>query len=364
MKKFFSTVAFLLIISLIFGSVLTSCQSTPKEAVYVYNYGEYIDPDLISQFERETGIKVYYDMYESPEDLYTQLKVSSVQYDCACTSDYMVEKMISEDMLSPIDWSKISTKDNIGATYYKYAETYDKGNKYSIPYFFGTLGLLCNKDMLKEKGLEVPESWADLWKEEYKGEIIMINSMRDAFAVAFEKNGFSLNTKDEAEIKKAAEDLIAQKPLVNSYVQDQTKDKLMAGEASIGVIYSGDAAFAKTEMAGEVDFTYVTPKEGTNLWIDAWFIPKNARNIENAHKWLDFLGRADVAAKNFDFIQYSIVNNASKDLINKELIADKEVFIDLDDETTTKGVKFDVYVSLGADVDRIYDEYWKKVLSN
>ncbi len=364
MKKRLSSISFLLVSCFLLLGVLTSCQSKPVEVVYVYNYGEYIDLELISQFEKETGIKVVYDMYESPEDLYTLLKAGGVQYDCACTSDYMVEKMINEDMLQPLDKSKISTKDNIGSTYYKYAEIYDKGNLYSIPYFFGTVGLLCNKDMLKEKGLPVPTSWADLWKEEYKGEIIMINSMRDAFSAAFLKNGFPVNSKNEEEIKKAAEDLIKQKPLVNSYAQDQTKDKLMAGEASIGVIYSGDAAFAKTEMAGEIDFTYVTPKEGTNLWIDAWFIPKNAKNVENAHKWLDFLGRADVAAKNFDYIQYSIVNTASKDLINKDLIADKEVFIDLDDEETTKGVKFEVYVSLGSDVDRIYDEYWKKVLSN
>ena len=361
--KIKSFVSLLLIVCLVSQGLLSSCSKEVKDAVYVYNYGEYIDPSVIDQFEKETGIKVYYDMYESPEDLYTQLKAGGVQYDCACTSDYMIEKMINEGMLSPLDKSKISTWENIGKTYYKYAEVYDKGNAYSIPYFFGTVGLLCNKDMLKEKGLSVPTSWADLWDSKYKNEIIMINSMRDAFAVAFFKNGFSLNTKNEAEIKKASEDLIEQKPLINSYAQDQTKDKLMAGEASIGVIYSGDAAFAKTEMAGEIDFTYVTPKEGTNLWIDAWFIPQNAKNVSNAHKWLDFLGRPDIAAKNFDYIQYSIVNIPSKDLVNKDLIKDKEVFIDLDDAETTKNTKYEVYVSLGSEVDKIYDEYWKKVLS-
>ncbi len=321
--------------------------------VYVYNWGEYIDPDTITMFEEETGIKVVYDEFETNEIMYPKIESGASAYDVVCPSDYMIQKMIDNDLLATLDFDKMpNAKANIGSQYYDQAKEFDPNNAYAVPYCFGTVGILYNKTMVDEP----VDSWSILWDEKYKDSILMQDSVRDAFMVALKKNGFSANTLDETELQKAKDDLITQKPLVQAYVVDQVRDKMIGNEAALGVIYSGEAIYTQRENP---DLEYVIPKEGTNVWIDCWVIPKNCPNKENAEKFIDFMCRGDVALKNFEYITYSTPNDAAKELITDDAIRNSEVaFPDL-----TKYQNMETFTYLGEDGDALYNSLWEEVKS-
>ena len=223
MKKFIA----LLLCGILTATALTGCGSSSAGGengeVIVYNWGEYIDPDTITMFEKETGIKVVYDEFETNEIMYPKVEAGSSAYDVVCPSDYMVQKMIENDLIQELDYDKIpNAKENIGAEYYEQAAAYDPGNKYCVPYCWGTVGIIYNKTLVDTP----PTKWADLWDEKYSDEILMMDSIKDCFMVALKKNGFSSNSLDESELQIATEDLIAQKPLVQAYVVDQVRDKM------------------------------------------------------------------------------------------------------------------------------------------
>ena len=244
-----------------------------------------------------------------------------------------------------------NAKANIGQQYYDQASDFDQDNKYCVPYCWGTVGILYNKTMVDD----VVDSWDILWDEKYAGQILMQDSVRDAFMIALLKNGFSLNTLNPDEIRIATDDLIAQKPLVQAYVIDQVRDKMIGEEAAIGVIYSGEAIYTARENPNLV---YVVPKEGTNVWIDAWVITKGSKNVENAEKWIDFMCRADIALKNFEYITYSTPNVAAQELIEDEDIKNSPVaFPDLS-TFFTESYKF-----LGEAGDKLYNNAWMEVKS-
>ena len=322
----------------------------------VYNWGEYIDPEVITMFEQETGIRVNYDMFETNEEMYPRIEKSAASYDCICPSEYMIEKMIKNDLLQEVDKSSMKYYNNLNKEKLAMMDQVDNGNKYAVPYMCGTVGILYNKTLLDEKKLPYPETWADLFKEEYKDEILMQNSVRDAFMVALKKNGYSMNSTDANELDKATDDLVAQKPLVQAYVVDQVRDKMIAGEAAIGVIYSGEVIYIKTEAADNgYEYKYVLPKEGTNVWIDGWVIPKNAKNVENANKWIDFMCREDVAKMNAEFITYESPNDAANKIINSDYKLEGDIIVDY-----TKNNN-EVFKYLGDEVDDMYNERWKKI---
>ena len=209
---------------------------------------------------------------------------------------------------------------------------------------------------------DVPTKWADLWDEKFKGEILMQDSVRDAFMVALKSLGYSMNTTNESELQEAKDLLISQKPLIQAYVVDQVRDKMIGGEAAIGVIYSGEMLYIQEEVADlglDYDLEYVLPEEGTNVWIDSWVIPKNAKNKENAEKWIDFLCRPDIAKMNFEYITYATPNKGAFDLLDEEMQNNKAVFPDIDSLDNSE-----VYQYLGDDVDSIYNNLWKEVKSN
>ena len=199
--------------------------------VVVYNWGEYLDPDLIDQFEEDTGIKVIYEEYETNEIMYPKVVAGAATYDVICPSDYMVSKMIANDLLQPINFDHIPNIKNIGKTYMEQADGFDPGNKYAVPYVWGTIGILYNKSMIEEG--DVVDSWEILWDEKYKDSILMQDSIRDCFMVPQKILGYDMNTVDEEEIKECAQLLIDQKPLVQAYVVDQARDKMIAGEAAL-----------------------------------------------------------------------------------------------------------------------------------
>lgn len=330
--------------------------------LYVYNWGEYIDEDVIDQFEEETGIKVIYDMFETNEEMYPVIEAGGVNYDVVCPSDYMIQKMRENDLLAEINFDNVPNLDQIDPTYLEMSKSFDPENKYSVPYTWGTVGILYNTKRLEELGMDVPTKWSDLWDERLDGEILMQDSVRDAFMVALKKDGYSMNSDNEDELQQAKQDLIDQKPLVQAYVIDQVRDKMIGGEAAIGVIYSGEMLYIQNEVKDlglDYDLKYVIPDEGTNLWIDSWVIPKNAKNKENAEKWIDFLCRPEIAKQNFDYITYSTPNKGAFDLLDEEIQNNKALFPDIDSLKDSE-----VYEYLGDEVDAVYNELWKEVKSN
>ncbi|MBP3239314.1 MAG: ABC transporter substrate-binding protein [Oribacterium sp.] len=335
---------------------------TPLEnTLYVYNAGEYIDPELIDMFEEETGINVVYDVFETLEEMYPVIEAGGVIYDCVCPSDYMIEKMIHNNLLQEINYDNIPNIKYIGEDYLKMASEFDPGNKYSVPYTWGTVGILYNTRMLDELGVPYPTKWSDLWNPALKNEILMQDSVRDAFMVALKKNGYSCNTENPEELDTAMKDLINQKPIVQAYVIDQVRDKMIGEEAAVGVIYSGEILYVQDELDGtDVNVEYAIPEEGTNLWIDAWVIPKNARNKEYAEKWINFLCRPDVAAKNFEYITYPTPNTGALELLDKEYLENKAVFPDTKELLKTS----EFYHYLGPEGDSLYNNRWKTVKSS
>lgn len=337
--------------------MLTGCGSQSEPAngeVIVYNWGEYIDPEVLTMFEEETGIRVIYDEFETNEIMYPKIEAGASAYDVVCPSDYMIQKMIENDLLAELNFDNIPlAKENIGAQYYEQAREFDLENRYSVPYCWGTVGLLYNKTMVTEP----VDSWSILWDEQYSDNILMQDSVRDAFMVALKLNGASMNSTDPAELEAARDLLIAQKPLTQAYVIDQVRDKMIGGEAAIGVIYSGEAIYTQRENP---DLEYVIPKEGTNVWLDCWVIPKNAPNKENAEKFINFLCRDDIALMNFEYITYSTPNDAARALIEDEEIRNSQIAF----PTLSDYEGLETFQYLGEEADALYNELWKEIKSN
>ena len=301
-------------------------------------------------------------MFETNEEMYPVIEAGGVNYDVVCPSDYMIQKMRENDLLAEINFDNVPNLDQIDPTYLEMSKSFDPENKYSVPYTWGTVGILYNTKKLEELGMDVPTKWSDLWDERLDGEILMQDSVRDAFMVALKKDGYSMNSDNEDELQQAKQDLIDQKPLVQAYVIDQVRDKMIGGEAAISVIYSGEMLYIQNEVKDlglDYDLKYVIPEEGTNLWIDSWVIPKNAKNKENAEKWIDFLCRPEIAKQNFDYITYSTPNKGAFDLLDEEIQNNKALFPDIDSLKDSE-----VFEYLGDEVDAVYNELWKEVKSN
>ena len=338
---------------LVIGYNRTKPVSTDK--LNIYNWGEYLEPELIEKFEEETGIEVTYDEFETNESMYPIIAKGAANYDLVCPSDYMIQKMADEGLLENINWKNIPNADNIDEEYWEFARAYDEGNSYSMPYLWGTVGILYNKKMVKE----TIDSWGVLWDTKYQDNILMQKSVRDAFGVALKYLGYSLNSTDENELEQAKQKLLEQKDsgVVQAYVVDEVRDKMIAGEAAIGVIYSGEAL---TCQESNPDLEFVIPKEGSNLWMDSWVIPKGAENKENAEKFLNFLSRPEVMKRNFDYITYSIPSSAGRALIEEKEYRESEIaFPDLKSLTNCE-----VFTYLGEEADERYNRKWKEIMSH
>ena len=348
-SKQFAAVAVALI--LIVGSVFLF-QGKSSQQVIVYNWGEYLDPEVLTLFEEETGIEVIYDEYETNETMYPKVASKAADYDIVCPSDYMIQKMIENDLLAEINFENVPNIKNIDPNYINQSKDFDPENKYSVPYCVGTVGILYNKTMVDEP----VDSWDILWNDKYKDNILMQDSVRDAFMVALKKLGYSMNSSDPEELEEAKQALIDQKPLTQAYVVDQVRDKMIGNEAALGVIYSGEAIYTQRENS---DLEYVIPKEGTNVWIDSWCILKDAPNKENAEKFINFLCRPDIALMNFEYITYSTPNTEARKLIEDEDIRNSTIaFPDLSQYNNLETFQY-----LGDKTDRIYNDLWKEVKS-
>ena len=336
------------------GGIYYSAQNNVQgdEKVIVYNFGEYLDPEAIAMFEQDTGIEVVYEEYESNEIMYPKILSGAIAYDVICPSDYMVQRMIENDLLAPINYENLPNFQYIDQEYLDLAAQYDPGNQYSVPHLWGTIGILYNRDMVEEP----VDSWSILWDPQYTGSILMQDSVRDTFGTTLKYLGYSVNSTDLDELEAAKELLIAQKPLVQAYVVDQVRDKMIANEAALGVIYSGEALFCQMENPS---LEYVIPKEGSIVWIDSWAIPKNAKNKENAEAFINYMCQPEIAKMNFDYITYSIPNSAGQALIEEEELRNSPIaFPPLSSLSNCETLQY-----IGEENESLYNQLWREVKS-
>lgn len=298
--------------------VVTGCSgSSSTQTLNVYNWGDYIDKSVLKEFEQEFNVKINYEEYANNEEMLAKLKAGGTAYDVVFPSEYMVEYMISADMLNELDYEKLSNYGNIDERFKDLA--YDPNNKHSVPFMWGTMGIVYNKNMVTKP----VDSWDILWDQDYAGKILMLDSSRDSLVPAFKRLGYSINTTNMDELNAAKEELIKQKPLVRAYEVDTYKDQMIAEEAAMALTWSGDAYMLISENP---NLEFAVPKEGTNLWFDAVAIPTTAKNVDLAHEFINFLLRADVAAKNSDYIKFSSPNAAAIPLLAAEDAANEDLY--------------------------------------
>ncbi|MBX9973942.1 PotD/PotF family extracellular solute-binding protein [Cytobacillus firmus] len=347
MKKLVQALAAVLIVSfalLYIVSGLNSSQGyTSGNTLTIFNWGDYIDADLVEKFEQETGIKVIYETFDSNEAMMTKIEQGGTAYDIAVPSEYAIEKMKEEDLLLPVDHSKIPNLKYIDQRFMDLP--FDPGNEYSIPYFWGTVGILYNTDILGDKKIT---SWNDLWDPEFKNQILMIDGAREVMGMGLNSLHYSLNDKNRDHLIEAKEKLDSLTPNIKAIVGDEIRMLMENDEAGIGVVWSGTAQ----ELMWEKDnLEYVLPEEGSNLWFDNMVIPKTAKNPEAAHQFMNFILDPENAAQNTEYVGYSTPNKEALKYMDEETISDERFYPD--EEMTAR---LEVYENLGKRMLAYYNE--------
>jgi len=346
MKKKLSFVLAMMMLAAV-ALLLTACGSS-QPVLKVYNWGEYVDMDAIAMFEEETGIKVQYDIFGSNEEMYAKVKSGAGDYDILVPSDYMIERMQKAGMLAELDWSAMPNTSGIPERFKD--NSYDPGCQYSVPYLWGTLGILYNTSIVKEE----VTSWDILFNGTYSKNILMYDSSRDSIGVAMIQNGFSINSRDESELEKAKQTLIDQKHDVLAYVLDDVKDKMIQGEAALAVVYSG---YVTDAIDQNPDLAYCIPEEGSNVWVDGMVIPANSKNKELAQKFIDFMCRPDIALMNVRYVAYSTPVQGCLDLM-EDSERNNPIAYPTDEELARC-----VYFQDLGDYNEKYDDAWLKIKS-
>lgn len=345
------------------------------KTLYVYNWGEYISDgsegtldsnEAFEQWYFETygeRVRVSYSTYSSNEDMYAKLSGGAVNYDVIIPSDYMIERLISEDMLAPLDYSNIPNIENIVPDFYgenaKY-DYYDKGNVYSVPYLYGMIGIIYNKDMVDPSDPSIG-SWALMWDSDYTGNILQFNNSRDAFGTAQYYLGIDVNSNDEAEWRTALEKLKEQKNVVQGYVMDEIFNKMESGSAAIAAYYAGDY-LSMYESNDSLEFFY--PKEGTNLYVDAMCVPKTSESKLIAERYINFMLSEEPAVANAEYTYYASPNRLV--LESPEYI---EYMADIKDDAyekmySTENVYATAYVNLTEEKLALINELWEELKSD
>lgn len=326
MKKLLVSVATILAVVLVlFGtqsylSSKTGTGTSSKDVLNLYNWGDYIDPALLKKFTKETGYKVSYETFDSNEAMYTKIKQGGTSYDLAVPSDYMIQKMKTERLLLPLDHSKLTGLKNYDSRFLN--QSFDKKNKYSLPYFWGTLGIIYNDEYVNKKDIQ---HWDDLWSSKFKNQIMLVDSARDALAVALITQNKSVNTKSQADLAAAQAKLTTLMPNIKAIVADEIKMYMAQNEAAIAVTYSGEAAEA---LSNNKHLHYVVPSEGSNLWFDNIVMPKTAKHKAAAYAFLNFISDPKNAAQNAEYIGYATPNKNALALLPKSIRHDKQFYPD------------------------------------
>ncbi|MBO0601091.1 spermidine/putrescine ABC transporter substrate-binding protein [Sporosarcina sp. E16_3] len=331
------------ILLLINGKLNEGGGNANKNSITIYNWGEYIDTDLLKQFEKETGIKVTYETFDSNEGMMGKVEQGGTSYDITMPSEYMIEMMKEKDLLLPLDYSKIPNIKNIDP--YFLDLPFDPGNKYSLPYFWGTVGIAYNSSLLQGQTFE---EWDDLWNPTLTQQVILVDSARETIGMGLNSLGYSLNSTNMGELREATDKLKTLSPNIKAVIGDEVTQLMINGEAAISLTWSGQAA---DMMYENEDINYIVPEEGSNLWFDNMVIPRTSKNIEGAHAFINFMLDADVAAQNADYVGYSTPNLAALDLMDPEVTEDERFYPD--EETRSH---LEVYRNLGLEMLGHYNE--------
>ncbi len=343
MKKLVALVLVLLALSIGAGALA-------EGSITVFNWYDYIDESVISMFEQETGITVNYANFTTNEEMYAKLSSGAGDYDVIFPSDYIIERMIKEGMLETLDMDKIPNA--AGLVDWLKKPAYDPDGAYSIPYMWGTVGLLYNTTMVSGP----IDSWAPIFDPANQKSVFMLDSIRDSLGLALKYLGYSMNTNDQAALDAAKALLVKQKAdgIVKGYLVDEVKDKMVAGEAPMAVVWSGDAMYAISQSE---DLQYVVPKEGSNVWVDGMCIPKNSKNKELAEQFINFLCRPDIARMNMEYIYYStpiqaVIDEMSDDEKNNATLNPAQDVID----------RCEFFHDISSDMAK-YDQIWMEIRS-
>ena len=321
----------------------------------VYNWGLYISDgsdesvDILSAFTELTGIEVNYTTYDTNESLYAKLKSGGADYDVIIPSDYMIGKMINEGMLEKLNFDNIPNMAKIGEQYK--GQEYDPNDEYSVPYTWGVVGLVYNKTMVDE----APTSWDAMWDEKYENSILMFNNSRDAFAIAAKRLGMSMNPTTVEEVETIAEELKAQKSLVQAYVMDEIFDKMEGGEAALAPYYAGDAM---TMMDENPDLGFAIPEEGTNYFVDAMCIPAGSKNKEAAEMFINFMCETDIGKANSEYIGYTTPMHDVWEVLDEDLKTSEIAYPSEEDAAREK-----VFTALSDEVNSELDLKWSEMKS-
>ena len=346
MKK--RLLAFTLCLLLLLPTLLCGCGSQTENVVNVYNWGEYIDESIFEDFEAETGIKVNYNTFASNEMLYSSIKSGSGTYDVIIPSDYMVARMKNEGLLLELDYSQIPNMSNLNGRYLNLE--FDAQQKYSVPYMWGTVGIIYNNTMVEEP----ITGWADLFDESrgWSKDILMFDNSRDCLGIALKALGYSYNTTDVSQLEEAANLLIRQKEsgMVQAYVMDQIFDKMINNEAAVGMYYAGDYLSMLEENE---DLVFVIPSEGSNLFVDAMCVPTCCANYDNAMAFINFMCRDDIVIRNCEETWYSAPSSTALTVMDPEMAEDPIMYPS--DEVLAR---CETYNGLPEDMLLEYDRQW------
>lgn len=347
MKLLKRTLALTLSAAMVLG-LLSGCGSDASANVLnVYNWGEYIDTDLLDRFEQETGIKVIYNTFDSNENLYSRIRTTSD--DVIIPSDYAISRFIDEDMLRPLNFDNIPNMKYIDEKYTHL--DFDPEQKYSVPYTWGVVGIVYNTKYVDEADTG---SWDLLWNPKYANRTAMFNNSRDALGIALMYLGCSLNTTDRDKLRQAADLIIAGKPVYQGIWMDQILEKLPAEEIIAAPYYNGDAV---TMIDENPDLAFYVPKEGTNLFVDAMCIPKNAKNVEGAEKFINFMCSTEAAMANWEYIGYSSPHTGVYEQLDEETKSAPLYFPD------TTAYLTEAYTNLPKEISQYYNDLWVDILT-
>ncbi|MGT2957589.1 spermidine/putrescine ABC transporter substrate-binding protein [Streptococcus bovimastitidis] len=347
MRKLYSFVAGVLAIIVVLAGLSFALEKktgsgSQSDKLVIYNWGDYIDPALLKKFTKETGIQVQYETFDSNEAMYTKIKQGGTTYDIAVPSDYTIDKMIKEGLLVKLDKSKLKGMDNIGKEFL--GKSFDPKNDYSIPYFWGTVGIVYNDQLIKNP----PKHWIDLWRPEYKNQIMLIDGAREMLGIGLTTYGNSVNSKIMSQLTQAEKRLQSLTPNVKAIVADEMKGYMIQGDAGIGVTFSGEAS----EMLDSNEHLhYVVPSEGSNLWFDNLVLPKTMKHEKEAYAFLNFINEPKNAAQNAEYIGYATPNSKAKAMLPKAIKEDKAFY-----PTNETIKKLEVYDNLG--------DYWLGVYND
>lgn len=354
-KKIYFSVLILFIALFISGC--SDKKSENDNVINVYSWGEFISNgvdgtlDVNKEFTKKTGIKVNYKTFQNNEELFAKLIGGGADYDVIIPSDYMVSRLIENDMLEPLNFDNIPNYSFISPDFKNL--DFDPQNKYSVPYVWGLIGIFYNKSEIQKNEDEI--TWDILWNEKYKNKILMFDNARDSFAISLLRLGYSINTVNPQAWREAANQLIIQKKLVQAYVMDQIFDKMSNGEAVLAPYYSGDAA---TLLKTNSDIGFVIPKSGTNKFVDSMCIPKNSRHKIQAEKYINFMCETDTALANVKKTGYSTPHIEAYNKLSNE-IKNNKIFYP--DESKMKNSQ--VFINLPDNINKLMDELWVEVKS-